>query len=66
VVLARSLYFTTREKQVIREELYGAVAAVLAFVMSLKRGEHRAAPTVDVPVTIRFDIEGRSGPKITA
>jgi flagellar biosynthetic protein FlhB len=65
-VLARSLYFTTRERQVIREELYGAVAAVLAFVMSLKRGEHRAAPMVDVPVTIRFDTEGRSDPKITA
>ena len=41
-VLARSLYFTTRERQAIREELYAAVAAVLAFVLSLKRGERRA------------------------
>jgi flagellar biosynthetic protein FlhB len=30
--LARSVYFTTRENQMIREELYGAVAALLAFV----------------------------------
>jgi len=65
-VLARALYFTTREKQMIREELYGAVAAVLAFVMSLKRGEHREAPAVDVPVTIRFDTEGRLDPAVTA
>ncbi len=57
--LARSLYYTTRERQVIREELYGAVAALLAFVLSLKRGEHPPAPQVDVPVTVRFDAEGR-------
>ncbi len=65
-MLARSLYFTTREKQMIREELYGAVAAVLAFVMSLKRGERRTAPTIDVPVTVRFDTEGRADPVVTA
>jgi flagellar biosynthetic protein FlhB len=63
-VLARALYFTTREKQMIREELYGAVAAVLAFVVSLRRGEARTAPQVDVPVTIRFDTEGRPNPAI--
>jgi flagellar biosynthetic protein FlhB len=57
--LARSLYYTTRERQMIREELYGAVAAVLAFVLSLKRGEHPPRPEVDVPVTLRFDSEGR-------
>jgi len=61
-VLARSLYFTTRERQAIREELYAAVAAVLAFVLSLKRGEHRSAPTVDVPITLRFDAQGRLDP----
>ena len=57
--LARSVYFTTREHQVIREELYAAVASVLAFVFSLKRGETPAAPQVDVPVALRFDVEGR-------
>jgi flagellar biosynthetic protein FlhB len=57
--LARSIYYTTRERQVIREELYSAVAGVLAFVFSLKRGEKRERPVVDVPVELRFDADGR-------
>ena len=57
--LARSVYFTTRERQVIREELYSAVAGVLAFVLSLKRGERPAPPQVSVPVELRFDADGR-------
>lgn len=57
--LARSVYFTTRENQTIREELYAAVAAVLAFVLSLKRGEERPAPVIDVPIELRFDADGR-------
>ncbi len=60
--LARSVYFTTRERQVIREELYAAVASVLAFVLSLKRGEAPARPWVEVPVALRFDTEGRLDP----
>ena len=57
--LARSVYYTTRERQVIREELYAAIAGVLAFVLSLKRGEHPARPAIEVPVALRFDAEGR-------
>lgn len=57
--LARSVFYTTRERQVIREEHYVAVAALLAFVLALKRGEKRASPEVSVPVTLRFDAEGR-------
>lgn len=57
--LARSVYYTTRENQVIREELYAAVAAVLAFVFSLKRGETPPMPQVEVPVELRFDADGR-------
>jgi len=57
--LARSVYFTTRENQTIREELYAAIAAVLAFVFSLKRGEDRPAPAIEVPVELRFDADGR-------
>lgn len=60
--LARSVYFTTRENQVIREELYAAIAGVLAFVFSLKRGERPAAPAIEVPVALRFDAEGRLDP----
>jgi flagellar biosynthetic protein FlhB len=64
--LARSVYYTTRESQVIREELYAAVAAVLAFVFSLKRGEHPERPDVSVPVTLRFDADGRLDPAAAA
>ena len=61
--LARSLYYTTRERQMIREELYGAVASVLAFVLSLRRGETRPRPQVSVPLELRFDAEGKPEPK---
>lgn len=64
--LARSLYYTTREKQVIREELYTAVASVLAFVFSLKRGERPIRPEIDVPLAIRFDADGRPETAIIA
>lgn len=57
--LARSVYFTTRENQVVREELYVAIAALVAFVFSLKRGEHPRRPQVDVPIALRFDADGR-------
>ncbi|MDR6513198.1 flagellar biosynthetic protein FlhB [Novosphingobium capsulatum] len=57
--LARSVYYTTRERQVIREELYGPIAAILAFVMSLKRGDTPPAPMVNVPIALRFDADGR-------
>jgi flagellar biosynthetic protein FlhB len=57
--LARSVYFTTRERQMIREELYQVIAGILAFVFSIKRGESRPTPTVEVPVELRFDAEGR-------
>ncbi|WP_309622755.1 EscU/YscU/HrcU family type III secretion system export apparatus switch protein [Novosphingobium sp.] len=60
--LARSVYFTTRENQMIREELYAAVAAVLAFVFSLRRGESPARPAIAVPLALRFDVEGRPDP----
>jgi flagellar biosynthetic protein FlhB len=60
--LARSVFYTTRERQVIREEHYAAVASILAFVLSLKRGEKRARPEVSVPVTLRFDADGRLDP----
>lgn len=57
--LARSVYFTTRENQMIRAELYSAIASVLAFVLSLKRGEHPDRPRIDLPAALQFDSEGR-------
>lgn len=58
-MLARSVYFTTREHQVIRAELYSAIASVLAFVLSLKRGEQPPRPAIAVPQELRFDAEGQ-------
>lgn len=57
--LARSVYFTTRENMMIREELFAAVAAVLAFVLSLKRGEAPKRPVVQVPKSVRYDQYGQ-------
>ena len=57
--LARSVFFTTRENHMIREELYAAVAAVLAFVLALKRGDTPPDLQVSVPSELRFDAEGR-------
>ena len=57
--LARAVYFTTRENQIIREELYIAIASVLAFVMSLKRGETPSRPKVAVPIALHFDADGQ-------
>lgn len=57
--LARAIYYTAREQQTIREELYAAVAAVVAFVLSLKRGEQPVLPDISVPLALRFDADGR-------
>ena len=56
--LARSLYFTTRERQVIREELYHAVASIVAFVLSIRRGETPPRPQIQVPFALQFDADG--------
>ena len=64
--LARSVYYTTRERQMIREELYAAVARVLTFVFALKRGEERPEPFIDVPVALRFDAHGRLDPAVAS
>lgn len=57
--LARSVYFTTRKDQMIREELYVAVAALVSFVFSLRRGEHPIRPQVEVPLELRFNSDGQ-------
>ena len=59
--LTRAIYFTARAGRVIPEELFVAVATVLAFVFQLERAaaEGIAQPAVDIPPTHRFDPEGR-------
>lgn len=62
--LARAIYFTARTGQLIREDLYIAVATVIAFVFNLdgSMGRGEAPPPVEVPPEARFDAAGRSEP----
>lgn len=59
--LTRAIYFTARAGRVIPEELFVAVATVLAFVFQLERAaaEGMMPPAVDVPPSHHFDPEGR-------
>jgi flagellar biosynthetic protein FlhB len=57
--LARAVYFTTRANQMVREELYVALASLVAFVLALKRGDRPRRPVVDVPAALRYDGDGR-------
>ncbi len=58
--LARAVYFTTRPNQMVREELYIALASLVAFVMALKRGQRPRRPVVEVPTGLRFDGDGKA------
>lgn len=59
--LARAIYFTTRTGHIVREDLYMAVATVLAFVFNLNEqvGAALHQPPIDVPAAARFDETGR-------
>ena len=59
--LTRAIYFTARAGRVIPEELFVAVATVLAFVFQLERAaaDGVTQPAVDIPPSHRFDPEGR-------
>ena len=59
--LTRALYFTARAGDVVREELFVAVATILAFIFNLDAAlaAGRDPPDIDVPDHIRFDEDGR-------
>lgn len=59
--LTRAIYFTTRTGKTVSEDLYVAVAAILAFVFRLETSlaSELARPVVDVPAAKRFDADGR-------
>jgi flagellar biosynthetic protein FlhB len=59
--LARAIYYTTRAGHFVREDLYLAVATVLAFVFNLDaaRAAGHSPPKIVVPPEARFDAEGR-------
>jgi len=61
--LARAVYYTSKENQEVRDDLYAAIATVLAFVFQLNAAAGVAAgarsmPSVAVPTTARFDENG--------
>lgn len=63
-LLARSVYFTSNSGELIREELYKAVASILAFIFRLNAGEEGLTlPVIDVPEEVRFDENGHKAKK---
>ncbi len=58
--LTRAIYFTSRAGRTVSEDLYLAVATVLAFVFRLDTAiaQGLAQPVVDIPVDKRFDANG--------
>jgi flagellar biosynthetic protein FlhB len=61
-MLARAIYYTSKENQEVRDDLYMAIATVLAFVFGLNVAAGGAAspiqPFVTVPKDARFDENG--------
>lgn len=59
--LTRAIYFTTRTGKVVSEDLYVAVAAILAFVFRLENAadQNVPRPVVEVPAAKSFDQDGR-------
>lgn len=59
--LARAVYFTSRQGELVDEALYMAVATVLAFVFRVenKMASEFDRPFIDVPEEMRFDAQGK-------
>ena len=57
--LARAVYYTSREGQEVRDDLYLAIATVLAFVFNLNAKAGGSPPPIEVPAGARFDEEGQ-------
>jgi flagellar biosynthetic protein FlhB len=57
-MLARAVYYTSREGQEVRDDLYVAIATVLAFVFNLNAAAGGTQPPIDVPEDARFDEHG--------
>lgn len=56
--IARALYYTSREGQEVRDDLYVAIATILAFVFGVNAAAGGSAPPVDIPPTALFDENG--------
>lgn len=64
--LARAIYFTTEVEQQVPEDLYHAVAQVIAYVFSLEAASPmnppRPKPQVKVPPSMQFNPDGKKVP----
>ena len=58
--MARALYFTGNIGQAISEQLYSAVASILAYVYQLERGIDATLQEPEVPEDFIFDENGRT------
>jgi flagellar biosynthetic protein FlhB len=56
--LARAVYYTSREGQEVRDDLYVAIATVIAFVFGVNLRAGGGQPNVIVPDTALFDENG--------
>ena len=59
-LLARALYYTGEIGAEITEQLYQAVAVVLAYLYRVDKGEALAEPDVDIPEELQFTENGQS------
>jgi len=59
-LLARAIYFTGEIGKEISENLYSAVASVLAYIFKIERGEESDYPEFDVPDEMSFDEYGKN------
>ncbi len=57
-LLARAVYYTSREGQEVRDDLYLAIATVLAFVFGLNTAAGGTQPEITVPDDAKFDEDG--------
>ena len=57
-MLARAIYYTSREGQEVRDDLYMAIATVLAFVFGINAQAGGTPPPIAVPESARFDENG--------
>ncbi len=59
-LLARAIYFTGEIGKEISENLYSAIASVLAYIFKIERGEETDYPDFDIPNELNFDEYGKT------
>jgi len=58
-LLARALFFTSEIGGEISDQLFTPIAAVLAYIFRIDRGEDPEVPEFDIPQELQFDQNGR-------